>query len=62
MNLYRYFYRNKRSETCVGIVRTKSVEDAKTIAAKYLQCDRTEVEVRAVEVNGDGFCELYYGG
>lgn len=62
MNLYRYFYRTKRSETCVGIVSTESTKEAKTIAAKYLQCDRSEIEVEAIKFNEDGFCELYYGG
>lgn len=62
MNLYRYFYRDKRSETCVGIVRTESEKDALIIAAKHLHCDRAEVEVEIVEFSEDGFCELYYGG
>lgn len=61
MNLYSYFYRNKKSETCVGIVRTESEKDALIIAAKNLHCDMSEVEVEIVEINEDGFCELYYG-
>lgn len=54
MNLYRYFYRDKRSDTCVGIVRTESEKDALIIAAKHLHCDRAEVEVEIVEFSEDG--------
>lgn len=62
MNIYRYFYRTKKNETCVGIVKTGSKKDARIIAARHLRCNESEVEIEVVVFKEDGFCELYYGG
>lgn len=62
MNFYRYFYRTQKGETCVGIVKTESKEKAGIIVAKHLRCNESEVEIKNVEFQEDGFCELYYGG
>lgn len=62
MNFYKYFYRTRKGETCVGIMKTESKKNARFIAAKHLQCSELEVEVEVVTFKEDGFCELYYGG
>ena len=44
----------------MGIVRAESEGEARVIASKHLHCDVSEVTAEAIELQEDGFCEIYY--
>lgn len=62
MKFYKYFFRDHRSDTIVGVVNAETKEEAeKIVKGVYSKiCYMNEFAVTEIDLS-KGYCELHYG-
>ena len=59
-NIFSYSLRD-RGETIVGVVTANNIEEATIIVEKTYRLYADEDDIKELDFDDDGVCEIYYG-